>query len=237
MNNARCPYCGHYLVFLKSGKKCLCCGRGASDDKNEFAFPPSVALETNAQIVTKARINLLKNIDGSYDYCIKRGITPDVMDKWELGYAPENFFYMKPFWWNRIIFPIRSNDGKSVIGFGGRTIKAVSKEDGVPKYLNSPASDIYNKSESLYGYSLAQQGEKIYLCEGYIDVLSMSSHNYNAVAALGTALTPQQALILRKKSEHICLCYDSDKPGQKAAVHAALLLTKSPTIPLIVSRL
>lgn len=220
-----CPKCSGYLVKISGTQKCLHCGYSdtpaAEHQENPYT---EVSLLRNVEITAIAKKFLLQNKDGSFDYCQKRGITPDVIDAWELGYVPSGFPYFKDFWWKRILFPIRSNDGKSIIGFGGRTITAYTKDEGVPKYVNSCESDVYNKSESLYGYHLIPQGKRAYLCEGYVDVLSMYKHQYASVASLGTALTEQQSKLLRNKTESICLCFDADEGGQKAIIRAIPLL-------------
>ena len=123
------------------------------------------------------------------------------------------------FFRSRIIFPITNLSGK-VIAFGGRTLSSDKK---VPKYLNSPESEIYNKSKSLYGiYQAKSQIRKLdncFLVEGYTDVLSLSQNNVkNVVASSGTALTTGQLNIIRRFCSSITFLYDGDNAGQKAAL-------------------
>lgn len=127
----------------------------------------------------------------------------------------------------RVIFPIQSVSGK-VLGFGGRILKE-DKEKKLAKYVNSPESEIYNKSETLYGIFQAkksiQQKDKCYLVEGYIDVTSMSQAGIeNVVASSGTSLTIGQIRLVRRFSHNITLIYDGDPAGIKAALRGIDLL-------------
>ena len=123
--------------------------------------------------------------------------------------------------WNRVIFPIQDVNGK-VIGFGGRVMG-----EGKPKYLNSPETVVFDKSRNLYGLNMARTSRKKYflLCEGYMDVIAMHQAGFqNAVASLGTALTTQQAGILKRYVQEVVLTYDSDEAGTKAAIRAIPIL-------------
>jgi DNA primase len=118
---------------------------------------------------------------------------------------------------NRIMFPIVNPRGK-VIGFGGRVM-----DDSLPKYLNSPETDVFNKSQTLYGLHLAKdhlhEKKQLIICEGYMDVIALHAAGFqNAVATLGTAMTVEHARLMKRYSEEIVVCYDSDLAGQKAAL-------------------
>ncbi len=118
---------------------------------------------------------------------------------------------------NRVMFPIL-NTGNKVIGFGGRVMG-----DGQPKYLNSPETNVFDKGRNLYGLNAAKNSRKnnIIICEGYMDVISMHQAGFNqAVASLGTALTPGQAMLIKRYSKDVLICYDSDGAGVKAALRA-----------------
>lgn len=122
---------------------------------------------------------------------------------------------------NRVMFPIHSLTGK-VIGFGGRVLDARTKGVNV-KYMNSPQSEIYDKSRSLYGIFQAKsaivRNDKCFLVEGYTDVLSMHQSGItNVVASNGTALTIEQIRLIRKFTTNITVLYDGDAAG----IHAAL---------------
>lgn len=117
----------------------------------------------------------------------------------------------------RVIFPIFSETG-ALIAFGGRTIF-----DDPAKYLNSPDTPLYKKSNHLYGFNLAKQAareqKKCILVEGYFDVVSLHQNGVKyAAASLGTALTEQQIYLLKRFAENIYIWYDSDKAGITAAV-------------------
>ncbi|GAE30685.1 DNA primase [Halalkalibacter hemicellulosilyticusJCM 9152] len=124
---------------------------------------------------------------------------------------------------NRLMFPIWDAKGQ-VIAFGGRTIS-----DEKPKYLNSSDSAIFHKSQTLYGLHLARSSirkqSSIVLFEGYVDVIAAWSAGVtNGVATLGTALTEEQARMMRRNAETVTLCYDSDSAGLEAAYKNASIL-------------
>lgn len=126
----------------------------------------------------------------------------------------------------RITFPIYSATG-GIVGFGGRTIT-----NHPAKYINSPQTKLFNKSQLLYGYSKAKESiyknKKIIICEGYLDVVMFHQAGFTeAVATLGTALTVEHLPILRKGEPHILLAYDGDKAGVNAGLKASILLTKN----------
>ena len=123
--------------------------------------------------------------------------------------------------WNRVIFPIMDVNNR-VIGFGGRVMG-----DAKPKYLNSPETKIFDKSRNLYGLNIARTSRKknLIICEGYMDVISMHQAGFNnAVASLGTALTSQQASLLKRYTDEVLIIYDSDEAGVKAALRAIPML-------------
>ncbi|MBP5194800.1 MAG: DNA primase [Lachnospiraceae bacterium] len=122
---------------------------------------------------------------------------------------------------NRVMFPIQDLNGK-VIGFGGRVMG-----DAKPKYLNSPENPIFEKRKNLFGLNRARMSRKgrFILCEGYMDVISMHQAGFDeAVASLGTAFTPEQAVLLKRFSDNIFLAYDSDGAGINAALKALEIL-------------
>lgn len=99
--------------------------------------------------------------------------------------------------------------------------------DAKPKYLNSPETKIFDKSRNLYGLNLARSSRKknLIICEGYMDVISMHQAGFNnAVASLGTALTSQQASLLKRYTDEVLIIYDSDEAGVKAALRAIPML-------------
>lgn len=102
--------------------------------------------------------------------------------------------------------------------------------DGKPKYLNSPETQIFDKSRNLYGLNIARTTRKNYLilCEGYMDVISMHQAGFtNAVASLGTALTSGHASLVKRYTQEVLLLYDSDEAGVKAALRAIPILREA----------
>ena len=178
-------------------------------------------------------------------YLEKRGISPKAIDDFKLGYAQQgwdnllNFFSKKrisPVWLhksglvlpkknksgyydrfrNRIMFPI-FDASMQVVGFGGRVL-----DDSLPKYLNSPETPVYNKRRSLYGIQRAKDkcrsAGSVFIVEGYLDVIALHQHGVeNAVATLGTALTPDHVRLLTRFADRMVLVYDSDDAGIRSA--------------------
>ena len=197
-----------------------------------------------------------KNLDSSNiskKYLHDRGITQQSIEKFGIGYVGASYELMNFLSANflpipkaeeagvvarrdsggfyarlteRITFPIYSPSG-AIVGFGGRTIT-----NHPAKYINSPQTKLFNKSQLLYGYSKAKEhiykNKKLIICEGYLDVIMLHQAGFNeAVATLGTALTQEHLPILRKGEPHIILAYDGDKAGIAAALKAGIILTHS----------
>jgi len=140
------------------------------------------------------------------DYLVKTGLT---IEKDEKHY--DRFR-------GRVMFPIHNISGR-VLGFGGRTL---SSEKTIPKYVNSPESDIYHKSNVLYGINLAKgaiiANDNCYLVEGYTDVISLHQAGIeNVVASSGTSLTNDQVRLIRRYTPNITILYDGDAAGIKAS--------------------
>lgn len=160
---------------------------------------------------------------GLYDYLITKGFEKEKI--FILGLAKENEKGIYDTFRNRIIFPIYSVAGK-IIAFGGRSLED-SKE--IPKYINSQETPIFTKGRNLYGF--IQKGSNIkkknysILMEGYMDVLSAHSYGFDvALAPLGTALTEEQAQLLKKYTNNVILSFDMDEAGQKATERSILIL-------------
>ncbi|MGI6167905.1 MAG: DNA primase [Eubacteriales bacterium] len=179
-----------------------------------------------------------------------RGLPMAVIRHFGLGYAPNSFDMLgnylrglgysteelkkcylvglsqrtgKPYdlFRNRIIFPIIDSSG-NVIAFGGR-----SMDDTPPKYLNSADTPGFKKSRNLYALNYARKNcaESMILCEGYMDVIALHAAGFeNAVATLGTAITPEQARVMARYTKKVIIAYDSDAAGQNAADRAMRLL-------------
>ncbi len=186
--------------------------------------------------------------DKAREYFEKRKLLPETIVKFGLGYSSmykdDLYRYMKnegysddilsesglfsmssrgvtDKFWNRVMFPIM-DVGNKVIGFGGRVIG-----EGEPKYLNSPETILFDKSHNLYGLNLARASRKknMIICEGYMDVIALHQAGFDqAVASLGTALTQGHASMMKRYTDEVLICYDSDGAGQKAALRAIPIL-------------
>jgi DNA primase len=120
----------------------------------------------------------------------------------------------------RLIFPIRDGNGR-IVGFGARTLDP----DGIPKYLNSPQTDLFDKSAILYGLDLAKrairQERQVVIVEGYMDVIKAWQHGFhNVVAQMGTALTEAQMQQLKRYSKRFVMALDADAAGAKATLRS-----------------
>ena len=160
-----------------------------------------------------------KERDSLYQYCKSLGFKDRVLQESGLFSFKENGVYDKFF--NRLIFPIMDLHNR-VIGFGGRVMG-----DGEPKYLNSPETKLFDKSRNLFALNFSRKSRANYfiLCEGYMDVSSLHQWGFSeAVAALGTAFTEQQADLMKRFNSLIYLCFDSDGAGKKACKRAISIL-------------
>lgn len=185
------------------------------------------------------------------EYFKNRRLTPTTVRRFGLGYAPDSWDSLlkhlldkgyalddikaaglaiqsktggKHFdrFRSRCMFPIIDNRG-NVIGFGGRTMDA----NNPAKYLNSSENLVFKKGQNLFALNIAKNTKEtcLILCEGYMDVISLHQAGFdNAVASLGTALTPDQARLIRRYTENVVVCYDSDAAGKKATQRALEIL-------------
>lgn len=159
----------------------------------------------------------LNQRDAFIQYAVKNGYSKDLLLKIGLASGNEERMYDK--YQGRVIFPIHNLTGK-VIGFGARIL---SGDKTKAKYLNSPESEIYNKSQTLYGIYFAKNEisrlDECILVEGYADVLSMHQAGIeNTVASSGTSLTTEQIRLISRYTKNITILYDGDNAG----IHAAL---------------
>lgn len=188
-------------------------------------------------------------------YLRDRGLSLQTMEEFQLGYAPDRWDVLASFlkkrgfdepfleqagllslsssqqgryfdrFRGRVMFPIHDGQGR-VIAFGGRTLGK-----GEPKYLNSPETELFQKGRHLFNLHRARthmrQQNRVILLEGYMDVIAAYQHGVkNAVAALGTALTPEQAKILKRNSQEIVMMYDGDRAGQTAAARNSEVISE-----------
>ena len=127
--------------------------------------------------------------------------------------------------WKRVMTPIFDLRG-NIIAFGGRVL-----DDSKPKYVNSPETLVYHKSETVFALQIAKRSasRRFVLCEGYMDVISMQQAGIDtAVCACGTALTPDQVRLISEYADEVILSYDSDEAGQKATLRSLELFRNSP---------
>lgn len=207
-------------------------------------------LEINRQAARFFRDILLseKGLPGR-QYLQQRQLSENTVRKYGLGFAPDSWDALKNHmlstgcterelldaallaqknnhsydkFRNRVMFPIIDRRG-NIIGFGGRTLEP----DAPAKYLNSDETLVFHKRNSLFSLNFAKNTKEKYLilCEGYMDVISLNQAGFdNAVATLGTAITPEQARLMRQYCEEVVISYDSDGAGQKATMKAINLL-------------
>ena len=158
-----------------------------------------------------------------YQYMKKKGFDDTILNQTGLFTFHEKHGAGDKFW-NRVMFPIMDRNSR-VIAFGGRVMG-----DAKPKYLNSPETLIFDKSRNLYGLNFVhgKLSHGIIICEGYMDVIALHQAGFtNAVASLGTAFTSQQASLLKRYTDTVYLCYDSDGAGVKAALRAIPMLKEA----------
>ncbi len=153
----------------------------------------------------------------------EKGYSQDLLEKAGLLIKKESKQYDR--FRGRVIFPIHNLTGK-VIAFGARTLK---KDKKSPKYINSPETDIYNKSNTLYGLHLAKRAirdqERCYLVEGYTDVISLHQAGIeNVVSSSGTSLTEDQIKLIRRYSDNVTMLFDGDEAGIKASLRGVDML-------------
>lgn len=218
-----------------------------------------ILYEINREAAAFFYKNFTSNPNPAYEYMKKRGITDATLRKFGIGYADKswdslfNFFIEKgrdpeslievglisqskgkfyDKFRDRVIFPIINTRGK-VIGFGGRALG----EDN-PKYLNSPESPVFQKKNNLFGLNLTRQDINKENCailvEGYMDVISLYQNGVrNVTASLGTALTENQAAMLKRNTENVILSYDADEAGKNAALRGIEILHKAGCKPKV----
>ena len=161
--------------------------------------------------------------DGLTAKALAQGFTLEFLESTGLTIVKEDKKYDR--FRARVMFPIHNVSGR-VVGFGGRTLKS---NDKTPKYVNSPESEIYHKSDVLYGLHQAKQAirsqDQCYLVEGYLDVLSLSQGGIeNVVASSGTSLTEGQIKLIGRYTKNITVLYDGDAAGIKASLRGIDLI-------------
>jgi len=190
-------------------------------------------------------------------YLTKRGLSPQTLAEYRIGFAPDSWDFLTNFlqkrnfsldvmveagllarsetgkifdrFRGRVMFPIHDSQGR-VIGFGGRLLDTAQKSQ--PKYLNSPETPLFNKSHTLFNLhrarSYIRKRKQALLFEGYMDVVAAWQAGFTqGIATLGTALTEQQARIIRRNVDSVIVCYDGDLAGQEATGKAIQILQQA----------
>lgn len=206
--------------------------------------------EINAKAARFFFDSLTRSANPGYGYLKKRGLTDKTITTFGLGYAPDSFNALVDYlrsidvsdddmvklglaargkkdiydkFRNRVMFPIFNPSGK-VIGFGGRAIG-----DVMPKYLNSPESEIFIKKNNLYALNFTKKYisdmDHVVMVEGYMDVISLYQNGVkNVAASLGTALTENQSRLISRYTKNAVLSYDSDNAGVAAAIRGISIM-------------
>ncbi len=213
--------------------------------------------EINATASDFYQLALTNSREGkpALDYLLGRGLDLHTIQQFELGYSPDaadqlyrnlkgkyqeldmlqiglikknaegNYYDL---FRNRVMFPIKNEYGK-VVAFSGRLYQKAENE---PKYVNSPFTEIFTKGDTLYNLDRAQPAiktaKRVILYEGFMDVIaSVNAGVKEAVASMGTALTPTQAALIKRFADKVCVCYDGDEPGFEAISKAIPLLEEA----------
>lgn len=220
----------------------------AKDKKEEDERKSLYEIMETACAFFERELRMPDGVSGLKYFTEKRGLSPETLKKFRLGFAPNNNALMahlkaqgidekdmkelgliaipedtsrRPhdFFRNRVMIPITNKQGK-IIAFGGRVMEKIE-----PKYLNSPDTPIFNKRRNLYNLDKAREvaykEKKLIICEGYMDVIALDRYGFGyAVAPLGTALTEEQIAEAWRVCPEPILCLDGDSPGVKAAMRA-----------------
>lgn len=166
----------------------------------------------------------LERRDSFAQKAVKAGYNPELIAKTGVCYSTDDGRLLDRFW-GRVIFPVHTISGK-VVAFGGRILQNNAK---AAKYVNSPESEIYHKSDHLYGLYFSKQAimqkDRCILVEGYLDVISMHQAGIqNVVASSGTSLTTGQIKLIHRFTDNVTLLYDGDKAGIKASIRGIDML-------------
>ncbi|MCM1487261.1 MAG: DNA primase [Firmicutes bacterium] len=222
------------------------------DSRDQVADQKQRLLEINREAARFYRDILVSDLgEEGRQYLAQRQLSENTVRKYGLGYAPDSWDTLKRHmigkgygerelleaallsqnkksgntydkFRHRVMFPIIDRRG-NIIGFGGRTLE----QDAPAKYLNSDETLVFHKRQNIFSLNFAKNTKEdfLILCEGYMDVISLNQAGFDsAVATLGTAITPEQARLMRQYAEKVVISYDSDGAGQKATMKAINLL-------------
>lgn len=189
--------------------------------------------QLNEDIIKKFDIGLaLSKKDFISKILLKKFKEPDILKS---GLVQKNEFGYVDLYYNRIMFPLYNLNGQ-VVGYSGRVYHG---EDTTSKYINTKETEIFHKGDLIYNYHRAKEKARmqneVIVMEGFMDVIRADTIGINnAVATMGTAVTPKQANIIRRMASNVILCFDGDEAGQKAAMSCTDELLNLGVIPKIV---
>ncbi|UOO82702.1 DNA primase [Uruburuella testudinis] len=219
-------------------------GREEAPEARQARKKKQQTLEETTETAAAFYAGRLKQDTRAQEYLNKRGLSPEIIEHYGLGYAPDGWQPLaqvfQPYpntalvesgmviekdgkhydrFRDRIMFPIRNQRGQ-VIGFGGRIL-----DKGEPKYLNSPETPLFDKGRNLYGLhegrAAIKEANRILVVEGYMDVVALAQFGIGySVAALGTATTADHVKLLMRQTDSVYFCFDGDRAGRKAAWRA-----------------
>lgn len=241
-----------------------------ASSQNEFKYQPLIALHEKAEEIYHHI--LLHTITGAeaLSYLLNRGLTEELIKEFKIGFAPSpRNFLSKVFeqdgvsseqmlqsglfvsheneafrdrFSDRIVFPIRNAQGKTVAFSGRLFLKEKEEAHRQPKYLNSPETEIFNKRDILFNFDKARKVIRkegtVFLFEGFMDVIAAwQSGIKNGVASMGTSLTSEQILMLERTAQEITFCYDGDEAGIEATNRALELMKEHSRLQMSVAYL
>ncbi len=219
-------------------------------DKNRF-----FEMNKQAAVFFRSMLNSEKTGADVRRYLEARQLSSLTVKRFGLGYAPNSFDMLRKhmnslgysdkeliegylcvktqkgftidFFRDRLMFPVIDTTG-NIVAFGGRMIRPAKEGDEGRKYMNSSDTPVYSKRKNLFALNYAKNNcaDSMILCEGYMDVIALHQAGFeNAVATLGTAITPEQARLMGRYTKKVIISYDSDQAGQNAANKAIKLLS------------
>lgn len=248
ISKGKCPFCGSDLYFEQENGlfTCFSCFKnGDANDKQFYTTNQLVIVEKDIP-VNEAAAEYWQSKLSECEYFKSRKIHPQTATNFKIGYAAGGLCkrlqskgfsadeileaglakikdgVMYDVFYKRLMFPIFNANG-IIVGFGGRKI---TNDSPAPKYLNTCDTEHFDKKCNLYGIQDVDNYEHIYLVEGYMDVVSLHQKGIlNSVAALGTAVGPKHAQLLKSLgTKKITVCLDSDEAGTTAALRAINVL-------------
>lgn len=248
LTKSKCPFCGSSLYFEREDGlyTCFSCFRNGDANDKQFELTNKLVMAENDIPINKAAAEYWQSKLNECSYFKARKILKSTADTFKIGYAagglcqhlkskgfsPDDILeaglgkvkdgIMYDTFYKRLVFPIFNANG-IIVGFGGRK---TDNDSPAPKYLNTCDTPHFDKKCNLYGVHDVDDFSHIYLVEGYMDVVSLHQAGINnSVAALGTAVGPKHAQLLKSLgTDKVTICLDSDEAGTTAALRAINIL-------------